>query len=894
MATLREWVSRLWGTLRPGRDDRELEQELRLHLELAAEDARRRGSAPERALRAARIHVGGTAQAMEALRDQRGLPWLEDLARDVRHALRLLRRNPVFAGSAVVLLALGIGANTAIFSLLDAVMLRLLPVREAARLVQLVRQQQPYGRGFISYPLYERFRDDVPSLDGVFAQAWPDQREISLDGQLETVNMQLVSDNYYTVLGVSAVAGRTFLAEVDRAAGPQAVAVIGHGFWRRRFGADPAVVGKTFRLNQTVFTIVGVTPPEFFGAQAGRAPDVTLPLTMDGAARGAESWLAKRHYNWLSVMGRLREDRSLAQAQAEVITVFSRVKNAEAGRAARETDRKEILEQSVALQPAGGGFDELRQQFSEPLQVLMAAVALVLLIACTSLAILLLARAATREQEMAVRLALGAGRGRVVRQLLAEGLVLAGLGGTLGVLLASWFANGLITMMSNDGPRIALEVRPDVRLLGFAALVSGTSCLVFSAAPALLAARAGRQGLARARTSSRWRFGPSLVAAQIAVSVVLLIGAGLFGRTLLHMYTLDAGFARDGVLLFRVDAAKAGYAGDRLRAVQPRILEEVDGLPGVASASLVLYPPVSGGGWEGNVYVEGRTNIPGEDARAHLNAAGPRYFATLDTPVIAGREFTGRDGPASPTVAVINETFARYYFGERSPLGRWLSLGDPGRARIEIVGVVKDMKYQSLRQTVPRTVFFAVQQAIASRDASTYVARTQAGPAEAASSIAAALGRVDPALRATEMRSLRDHVASSLLQERLLATLTGWFGLLSLVLVGVGVYGVVAFQAGRRTKEIGIRMALGARPRQVLALMLGETAVPVLAGASVGVAAALQFTRVTRTLLFGVTPTDPATFAGAWALLVALALAAAWVPGRRAARLNPARTLRSE
>jgi predicted permease len=893
MGMLREWANRLLGTIRLRRSDRDLEEELRFHLEMAAEAARRPHESPELASRSARITSGGLAQAMEAQRDQRGLRWLEDLARDMWHALRLLRRSRIFAGSAIALLALGIGANTAIFSLLDTIMLRQLPVREPARLIQFVHQRPPYGRGAISYPMYERFRDEVPSVDGLLAQAWLDRREITLDGAPETVTMELVSDNYYKVLGVGSVIGRTFVPD---ALPSQPVAVISHGFWQRRFGADPSVVGRTFRRNQTVFTIVGVTPQEFSGAQVGRAPDVTLPIAMDGAARGGESWLSRSDFNWLSVMGRLRDGRSLTQAQAEAGTVTSRMNEAEAGRAEREAERKNILGQTVTLQPAGAGFDDLRRRFSEPLYVLMGGVTLVLLIACANLANLLLARAATRQTEMAVRLSLGASRERLIRQLLAEGLVLAGLGGALGVLFASWFANGLITMMSNGGPRIALTVRPDLRMLVFAAAVSVLSCLLFSAAPALQATPAVGQALATARTSSRWRFGRGLIGMQIAVSVVLLVGAGLFGRTLLHMYTLDAGFSRDGVLLFSLNAARAGYAGDRLHAVRGLIVGAVESLPGVASASLALFPPISGGGWDGSVAVEGIPAAPGDD-RSHLNAVAPRYFATLGAPILAGRDFTDRDTAASPTVALVNDTFARHYFGDRSPIGRTLSIGN-GRLRLEIVGVVRDMKYESLRQAVPRTVFLALRQSPNGMDPNapnTYIVRMSgAGSLESARSIDAALTRVNPALRATDLHTLRDHVARSLLQERLLAALTGWFGVLSLVLVGVGVYGVVAFQVGRRAKEIGIRMALGARPRQVIALMLRETAPPVFVGTLVGVIAALRFTRVTETMLFGVTPTDPVTFAGACFALVAMALTAAWLPGRKAARLNPALALRSD
>jgi predicted permease len=892
MAMLHAWIRRLWATFGQGRTDRDIEDELRLHLELAAEHERNASGPADPASRRAALRSGGVAQAMESLRDQRGLPWLRDLGRDMQHGWRLLGRSPVFATAAIISLALGIGANTAIFSLVDAVLLRRLPVQEPNRLVQFVRERPPYGRSRISHPLYERFRDDVPGLDGALAEAWLGPRDVSFDGRPETVNLELVSGNYYTVLGVDAAAGRTFSAEADRPAGRHPVAVISDGFWLRRFARDPSAIGRTFVLNQTVFTVVGVTPPDFFGTQAGRSPDVTLPLSMDAAARGSKSWLDVAHYNWLAVVGRLRPGVTPAQAEAQARTVLGRASAEEAAGARREMDRKEILGQTVRLEPAAAGLDDLRRQFSTPLAVLMAVVALVLLLACANLANLLLARAASRRREMAMRLALGASRGRIIRQLLAEGLLLATIGGALGVLLAYWLASGLITMMSNGGPRMTLDVSPDARVLGFATLASMTACLLFSTAPAVQAAFT-RETLGSEGVTGRWRLGAALVAVQVAMSVVLLVGAGLFVRTLLHLYTLDAGFTRDGVVLFTVNAPKARYAGDSLRTLQTRIVEGVARLPGVETASLTLMPPVSGGGWDGDVDVEGHVNAPGEDARAHLNAVGPRYFATLGTPVVAGREFTDRDGADGPKVAVVNETFARYYFGDRSPLGRQIALAGPNRDPVEIVGVVKDMKYMSLRQSFPRTVFFALRQSSLVDDARTYVLRTRSSAAGAAGSIDPVLARIDPGLRATEVRSLREHISRSVLQERLLAALTGGFGLLSLVLVAVGVYGVVAFQVGRRTREIGIRMALGALPRQVLAQVLREAAIPVLIGTAVGVVAALQLTRVTTTMLMGVTPTDPATFAGASALLVALGLAAAWLPGRAAAKVNPATTLNS-
>ncbi len=884
------WFGRLWSRRRL---ERELDQELQFHLERQLQDLMAAGLAPREAQRKARLAFGGLEQAKEACRDARGARWLEDFLADGRYGARLLRRSPVFACAAVVSLALGIGANTAIFSLMDLVMLRMMPVREPEGLVQFQKHHPTYGRGAISYPLFQQFQRELQSFEGLLAHASLGRREISFGGQVEEADLELVSGSYHSVLGIRAWAGRTFAAEVDGAPGGSPVAVISHGYWKRRFGADPLAVGRTFQLNRTVFTIIGVTPPEFFGVFVGRAPEITLPLSMDGVARGGQSWLVKPDFNWLSVMGRLGTGRSLAQARAEVKAMFSRIAAAQAARNDKALHKQAALGQRMELEPAGNGFDQLRHRFSEPLAILMGVVALVLLIACANLANLLLAKSAARQREIAVRLALGAGRGRILRQLLTEGLLLSVAGGACGLLLAAWLGNGLVTMMSNGGPRMALEVRPDARVLAFAAGISLLACLLFSLAPAIQATRSRLQPALAETRSGRWRLGKALIVAQVAISLLLLIGAGLFGRSLLNMYSVDAGFERRGVLLFSVSTAKAGYQGSRLRDIQARILAELETLPGVTSASLTLLPPLSGGGWDSNVYVEGYTHAPDEDDMVHLNAAGPRFFRTLGTPVLLGREFGERDTAAAPKVAVVNQTFARYYFNGRSPIGKWISLEGPGRDPIRIVGVVKNVKYRDLRQDVPRTIYFAALQSSAGPDWHSFVVRA-ARPAEMPGAIQAALQRIDRALRITDPRTLEEHVARTILLERMLATLAGFFGALALLVACVGIYGVMAFQVARRRKELGIRLALGAGSPRVVGMILTQTARLAGVGCAIGAAGALLLTRVAEKTLFGIQPADPATFALAAGTLTAAAIAAAYLPGRSVARQNPVETLRCD
>jgi predicted permease len=647
---------------------------------------------------------------------------------------------------------------------------------------------------------------------------------------------------------------------------------------------DSGVIGRAFRWNNRVFTIIGVTPPEFHGVVPGVLPEITLPLSLAGEILGDPARLTGEDVNWLEVMGRLREGQTIETAQAEVAAVYSRAIQAQAeGYGGNEFQRQRILAQRMPLEAAGNGFDFLRFRFAEPLRLLMGIVALILLIACANLANLLLGRATTRRREIAVRLAMGAGRGRVLRQMLTEGMLLAVAAGALGVLLAWWSANALVTVMSNGGERIALNPRPDLRVLAFAASISAGACLLFSLAPAIQATRHAIQpALAEARSGARWRWGRGLIAAQVAISVLLVIAAGLLGRTLLRLYSLEAGFHGQDVTLISVKTDRAGLQGHALRG---RILESLRSMPGVASASFEM-SPLSYKGWEIGVRVEGHTYGSNEDEHVHVSYVVEDYFRTLRTPLIQGREFNHRDTVTSPKAVVVNQAFARRYFRGQSPLGKWISFSGPDR--MEIVGMAKDIRSRSLRGEIPATVY--VNAAQGDPPAGTYIVRGVG----IAGIVDSALKRVDGKLRATDVRTLDENLSRSILRERMLGTLSGLFGALSLILVSVGVYGVMAFQVARRQKEIGIRMALGARPAQVTGMVLAETAAPVGAGVAMGVVGAIGLTRLAEKMLYGVSPTDPLTFAGAGAILVLLGLLAAYVPSRRAARLSPVETLRCD
>jgi predicted permease len=822
------WIERL---IRRERQERELEKELRYHVERRVEELVAEGVNPQEAARRVRIEFGAADEIKEACRDARGTRWVEDFVRDCRYGLRMLRRSPAFTSVAILSLALGIGACTAIFSLMDRVMFRMLPVRQPERLVQIARFHPPYGRGAMSYPIVLALNKGLSSFESLLARHHLRVCDIKIDGNTETADFDLVSGSYYRVLGVKAVVGRTFTEDVDRAPGANPVAVISHRYWERRFASDPAVVGKTFRRLNTLFTIVGVTPREFFGTVVGEDPDITIPLTMDAQVRGGKSWLGEHGYGWLELMGRLKPGVGISQARAEVERVFGNIAAAEAASAKSERGRREMLGEYVELQPGGNGFDDVRERFREPLIILMTTVGLVLLLACANLANLLLAKSAGRQREIAMRLALGAGRGRVARQLLAEGLLLALCGGTLGVLLAYGFDEWLVRTMSDGGPAMLLDVTPDWRMLIFALGASLAACILFSLAPALQALRQTFQPALAEIRASRWRFGKGLIVAQMAISVLLLIVAGLFGRTLINMYSLDPGFDRHGVVLFSINAERLGYTPERVREIETRVPVELEALPGIQAASVSEFEPISGGGWDGSFAVEGRTPAGGDDEVAHINSVGFDFFKTFRTPVLLGREFNQRATAASPRVAVVNQAFARQYFQDRSAIGKWVAFQGPEQnVHYEIVGVVKNVKYESLRRDFPRTVYFATAQVPPPPDSFVFSVRVEAGMAAAVGAISRGLARVDTALHPVNVISMEDHVAQSLLQERMLATLAGFFGAQALLLSAIGIYGVMAFQVTRRRREIGIRMALGADAWSVIGMVLGQTARLTLAG----------------------------------------------------------------
>jgi predicted permease len=826
--------------------------------------------------------------------------WEDEMIQDLRFGVRMLLKDKGFTAVAVLSLALGIGANTAIFSLIDAVLLKTLPVERPDQLyfIQNAGTRGPDG-GAPPYPCFERFRDRNQSFAGMAAFSQLDPR-LRIDGQIEEARGQRVSGNYFSLLGVKAILGRT-LSPVDDSVpgkgGPDGlVAVISYNYWTRRFGRDPAVVGKVVQLGDDPVTIVGVTQPEFYGLIPGREGDISLPMMVVGA-----DVLTEKTSRWFAAVGRLKPGVPVEQARADLDTTFQSYMDETGVNAER---RREFFAR-IDLSPAGKGLSRLRRQFSQPLQALMAIVAMVLLIACANVANLLMARATARRKEFAVRLAMGASRIRIMRQLLTESLLLVSLGGSLGLLFAPWGSAFLASFFGAGRDRLFIDLPLDHRVLLFTTGLSLLTGLIFGLAPALQATRvdpspALKDG-AGASGRSRSRFGKSLVVAQVALSLLLLVVAGLFARTLHNLKSVDAGFQADGVLTMDVAPPETLYQGVRLANLRKDIVARVERLPGVRSASLGALSPLAGYNRGVSIEVSNFTPRSGQDNEISMNQVSPGYFQTFGVSVLRGRGLTDADNESAPRVALFNEAAARFYFGDRSPLGAIIRFGYSPRYEkeppppYEIVGVVRDTRYDNLREPDTRMIYLPLAQ---KRDRLlgqlTLAVRAEGRPTEL---IAATINEIRGAgsdILITNIASFNEQIDQSLVRERLVATLSLFFGALALLLACIGLYGVMSYDVARRTHEIGVRMALGASSRRVMRLVLRETLLWVALGSALGLGAALATTRWVESLLFGLKPHDPLTIGLAAIVLLAVAAVAAYLPARRASRVDPMAALRRE
>jgi len=840
---------------------------------------------------------------------------MHSLWHDLRYSTRALAKKPGFTAMAVLSLALGIGANAAIFSLLDAVLLKALPVRHPEQLFFVEPNGGPQFKrsSKISFPAYENIRAHNDSFSGVCFFSYITRISTQVNGQAEMAETQMVSDSFFSVLGVDAIAGRMFIAGDDRAEAETAFAVISYAYWQQRFAGSTAAVGQVLTINGTPFTIVGVAPPEFYGTIVGGAPEIFLPSS---AERFLPERFHSRDYSLPFVLGRLRPGVSEAQAASRVTMLVQQSDLSLSGSDDKGEKSQEPQKQTFRLEPARQGFNMLRQQFSASLRLLMALVGLVLLIACTNVANLLMARIASRRKEIAVRLALGASRFRIMQSLFTESLLLAVLGGAVGLLLASW-STGLILKVFSSGRNpisintsLALSAPLDWRVLTFTVGISLLSALLFGMAPAWSATRASvtdglKDRAASAGGAGQFRWGRTLVIGQVALSVVLMVGAGLFVRSLAKLRSVDVGFRPENVLVFSVDPELTNYQATQIRGLYMQMAEKIGAIPGVKSASFSRQGLLGGGGTYGSIRIpghplpadEGRELVKGKDIEPNLpsvSQVGPRFFETLGMTLVRGRDFGPQDTQEAPAVAVINETFARYYFGAEDPIGQYF---DPGTQRgrlAQIVGVVRDAKAQSVREQTQRTYYVPFLQDPGAWRETTFQLRTLGDPLNLVTPVRSEIQSINPNLAIFRVRTLEAQVDESLGQERLVTTLASLFGVLAMVLASAGLFGLLSYSVNQRTQEIGIRMALGARAVDVLRLIVGSGMWLAAIGVVIGLAGAFGITRLMASLLFGVSPTDLLTFVFVSAGLLIVALLACYLPARRAMKVDPLIALRYE
>jgi predicted permease len=919
MTRLRVLIARMRGFFAKGKQDRELNEELQAHLEMLVEEKRRQGMSKEQARQAAGLDLGGIAQTEEAYREARGLHFVETFLQDLRYAARMLRRSPGFTAVVIGSLALGIGANTAIFSAIDAVMLRMLPVEEPQQLVMLQWHANDWpdkylgdlegsgfgekGEGFTSYsfayPTYEQFRKENRVFSETLAFAANDDAvNVGIDGHAEATVVQGVSGNFFQGLGVEALLGRTLQPQDDQASAPP-VAVISYKFWQQYLGGSSSVAGKTMAMNGQPITIVGVAPADFFGLEPGSAPGIFLPLAKYSAeqshqdpANNGLTYLTDPKTWWAGVVGRLKPGISEKAAEAELRVVFDRTLPAVPAGA-------EVNKPVLQVAPIKQGLSSLRRQFSSSLLLLMMMVGAVLLIACGNVAALLLTRASARQREIAVRLSLGARRARLIRQLLTESVLLAACGGALGLVVAKWAGNVLVALLLSGRQVATLELQFDVRVLVFTAVVCIVSGILFGLAPALHATRVDLQSSLKQSPSAgvgrKLTAGKFLVAGQVALCLLLLVSAGLLLRTLQTLQGTNLGFNRQNVLLFTVRPGLNGYKGDQLDQFYPEMQRRMQQLPGVQSVSFADRNPIGQGSSSTSGSIPGYTP-GGKQVDIYRHIVGPGYFDTLGIRLRLGRAVGLQDSRTAPLVVVVNQKFVDKYMHGDNPLGRHLELGSGKRLkRYEIVGVVDDVKYARVRQEVPPTTYFSHLQTPVPWNFMTFMVRSgEAGLPALTSAVRREALAQDKNIPLVEMKTETQVVSQVLFLDRTFAALSSAFGFLALLLACVGLYGTMAYAVSRRTSEIGLRMALGAGRSSILSMVLRETAIIVLAGIAVGLPGAWAVTGLLKTRLFGLSPYDPWSIALAIAATLVVTAIAGYVPARRASRVDPMAALRYE
>jgi predicted permease len=885
--------SKLGWFLRRRTRDAELDQEMHAHIEAEIEEQVEAGVPPEQARNDALRAFGNQTLAVEEIRSMWRFTTLETFAKDIHYGVRLLRRSPLFTVFTIASLALGIGAASAIFSLFDAIVLRELPVREPSRLVGI-----RIGKNFsLPHPHIARIREFNTTLEGIFATGYLGRASVVFQGHSDLAFGTYVSGEYHGVLGVAPALGRLFAPDDDHK--DSSSAVISYGYWQRRFGGRPEALGASIEVNRVPFTIVGVEPHGFFGMEVGQSYDFALPLrAMERLSTSRPGW-DEPFRTWLYSMARLKPGMKIERAQQELNMIARRV-YADAvpfatphGKSFAERMAREA---TLYLDPgATGAISGIRDRYQRSLRLLLWMLGAVLVLASLNVATLLLSRSEARSRELSTRLALGAGPWRVMRQLLTESMLLAGCGGALGLALAWWGSAALLRLAAPGFERMAIDVTPDFRVAGFTIAVSTIACLLFGLIPALRATSHQEHATSRQIGAGRRgrRLDGALVASQVALTLVLLVCAGLFLRSLQTLWTQETGYQRANVLLFTVDAGLAGKKGPDSMATYKRVLEELRAMAGSRSASASVVRPVTDGFYFVDVITSiGQQKRPDDQMiRVAYNVISPLYFDTMGIPLLAGRDFDSRDEGEAPGTIIISELIARRYFNGRNPVGERVTLHNT--EPFEIVGVAKDTRYGNVKDA-PREVVYLPMFHGKGPGTASYEVRYAGSAAEIEGRVRALVAKVNPALPIFRMKTLDVQTEESLAGERMMALLASYFGGFALLLASIGLYGLVSYAVTRRTPEIGLRMALGARPSEVQRMVLSESFRIVLCGVAVGLAASFGAVRLVRTQLYGIEAYDAVSMTSATLLLVAIAFCSSALPALRAARVDPMRALRCE
>jgi predicted permease len=831
---------------------------------------------------------------------------MKRLTQDIQFALRTFGKSPIFTAVGILSLALGIGANTAIFSLVNQLILKLLPVKNPQSIVLLAGRGNHYGsnngRNALSYPMYQDFRDKNQVFSEMMSR-YQQSMTVGVSSHTEVVSGEFVSGNYFHLLGIGAARGRVFTAQDDLHPGAHPYAVLSYAYWQSSFGGDSNIVGKTIRINNYPLTIVGVSQQGFDGVEPGLPSQIRVPMMMAPQLRSGFTRMFERRQRWVNVFGRLKPGMTMEKAQAGMQPLFHQITSMEvqmpAFRKATPYDKAEFLKMWLQVMPGSQGNTVLRDRYEKPLWVLMAVVGLVLLIACANLAGLLTARAASRQKEVAIRLALGSSRGRLIRQLVTESLLLSLFGGAAGIAIAVPMVKGLLSYLPANLVGYTISSTPDWRMLGFTLAISLAAGLLFGLTPALQATRPDVAGTLKDEAASvagggELGFRKVLVTLQVTLSLVLLIGAGLFLRSLGNLRYLDPGFRTTNVVQFSLNPRSLGYDPSATAASYKRLEEKLLASPGIAGVGYSGMTLLANNEWDEWVTIEGYAAGPGEKMDPHFNSVSPGYLDTMGMHLLSGRNFTMNDSRKAPRVALVNMKFAKRYFKDRSPVGRHIGEGsDPGTPTdIEIVGIVNDTRYESLRDEIPMQVYLCSLQGDAG-GTSVYV-QTRGDAKNAFGTVRSVVQQIDPTLPVTLLKTFERQVDDSLVTDRMIATLASVFGALATALVLIGLYGVMAFMVTRRSREIGIRMALGAMAGNVIWLVMREVLILIGCGIALGLPAAYALTRLVQAQLYGIEPSDPRSIAIAIVLLAGVTAAAGYIPARRAAFFDPLRVLRYE